>query len=84
VFSHELPPSSVLLTELSGWASALPNPRQCQEDRRLSTFPEGGKEEGFHGREPVTAAGYTVLLPNLFYRFGKPPVVDWAAGFDGG
>jgi hypothetical protein len=23
-----------------------------------------------------------VLLPNLFYRFGKPPMVDWAAGFD--
>ncbi len=30
----------------------------------------------------LAAAGYTVLLPNLFYRFGRPPVVDWAAGFD--
>ena len=31
----------------------------------------------------LAEAGYTVLMPNLFYRFGKPPVVDWAAGFDG-
>ena len=30
----------------------------------------------------LAAAGYTVLMPNLFYRFGKPPVVDFAAGFD--
>ncbi len=30
----------------------------------------------------LAEAGYTVLLPNLFYRFGKPPVVDFGAGFD--
>ncbi|MFL6264165.1 MAG: dienelactone hydrolase family protein [Thermoanaerobaculia bacterium] len=30
----------------------------------------------------LAAAGYTVLMPNLFYRFGKPPVVDFAAGFE--
>lgn len=30
----------------------------------------------------LAAAGYTVLMPNLFYRLGKPPVVDFAAGFD--
>jgi carboxymethylenebutenolidase len=30
----------------------------------------------------LAEAGYTVLMPNLFYRFGKPPVVDFAAGFD--
>jgi len=28
----------------------------------------------------LAAAGYTVLMPNLFYRFGRPPVVDFAAG----
>jgi carboxymethylenebutenolidase len=30
----------------------------------------------------LAAAGYTVLMPNLFYRFGKPPVIDFAAGFE--
>jgi carboxymethylenebutenolidase len=30
----------------------------------------------------LAAAGYTVLMPNLFYRFGKPPVVDFAAGLE--
>jgi carboxymethylenebutenolidase len=30
----------------------------------------------------LAASGYTVLMPNLFYRFGKPPVVDFAAGFE--
>lgn len=29
----------------------------------------------------LAAAGYTVLMPNLFYRFGRPPVIDYAAGF---
>ncbi len=30
----------------------------------------------------LAAAGYMVLLPNIFYRSGKPPVVDFAAGFE--
>jgi carboxymethylenebutenolidase len=30
----------------------------------------------------LATAGYTVLMPNLFYRFGKPPVIDFAAGFE--
>ncbi len=30
----------------------------------------------------LAAAGYTVLMPNLFYRTGRPPVLDFAAGFD--
>ncbi|PYQ63443.1 MAG: dienelactone hydrolase [Acidobacteria bacterium] len=30
----------------------------------------------------LAAAGYTVLMPNPFYRFGKPPVIDFAAGFE--
>ena len=30
----------------------------------------------------LAAAGYTVLMPNLFYRFGKPPVINFAAGFE--
>jgi len=30
----------------------------------------------------LAAAGYAVLMPNLFYRFGKPPVIDFAAGFE--
>jgi carboxymethylenebutenolidase len=28
----------------------------------------------------LAAAGFTVLMPNLFYRFGKPPVINFAAG----
>ncbi|HEX4497712.1 MAG TPA: dienelactone hydrolase family protein [Thermoanaerobaculia bacterium] len=30
----------------------------------------------------LAAAGYTVLLPNIFYRAGRPPVINYAAGFD--
>jgi carboxymethylenebutenolidase len=30
----------------------------------------------------LAAAGYTVLMPNLFYRSGKPPVINFAAGFE--
>jgi len=30
----------------------------------------------------LAAAGYTVLMPNLFYRFGPPPVIDFSAGFE--
>jgi carboxymethylenebutenolidase len=30
----------------------------------------------------LAASGYTVLLPNLFYRTGKPPVINYAAGLD--
>src|SRR5436305_14491681 len=30
----------------------------------------------------LAAAGYTVRMPNLFYRFGKPPGIDFAAGFE--
>jgi carboxymethylenebutenolidase len=30
----------------------------------------------------LAEAGYTVLMPNLFYRFGKAPVVDFGAGLD--
>ena len=30
----------------------------------------------------LAAAGYTVLIPNLFYRSGRPPVIDFAAGFE--
>jgi len=30
----------------------------------------------------LAGAGYTVLMPNLFYRTGRPPVLDFAAGFD--
>jgi carboxymethylenebutenolidase len=30
----------------------------------------------------LAGAGYTVLMPNVFYRTGRPPVLDFAAGFD--
>jgi carboxymethylenebutenolidase len=30
----------------------------------------------------LAASGYAVLMPNLFYRSGKPPVIDFAAGFE--
>lgn len=30
----------------------------------------------------LAAAGYTVLLPNIFYRSGKPPVIDLSPGFE--
>src|SRR5579864_67235 len=30
----------------------------------------------------LATSGYTVLLPNIFYRSGKPPVIDLSAGFE--
>jgi carboxymethylenebutenolidase len=30
----------------------------------------------------LAAAGYTVLMPNIFYRTGKPPVIDLSPGFE--
>ncbi len=30
----------------------------------------------------LAGAGYTVLMPNLFYRTGEPPVIDISPGFE--
>jgi carboxymethylenebutenolidase len=30
----------------------------------------------------LAGAGYTVLMPNLFYRTGEPPVIDLSPGFE--
>jgi carboxymethylenebutenolidase len=29
----------------------------------------------------LAAEGYTVLMPNVFYRTGRPPVIDFSGGF---
>jgi carboxymethylenebutenolidase len=36
-------------------------------------------QRGMAGR--LAAAGYTVLMPNIFYRLGEPPMIDLSPGF---
>lgn len=42
----------------------------------------GIREQNIPMAERVAAEGYVVLMPNVFYRFGKPPVFDfnWPMG----
>ena len=37
-------------------------------------------QRGMAGR--LAAAGYTVLMPNIFYRLGEPPMIDLSPGLE--